>query len=58
MIIAATMPEQRIVISRLDRLVDDVRKIGFNLPGLIVIGEIVTVRDRLLQLVARAGAGR
>ena len=52
-IIAATTPEQRIAISRLDRLVDVVRKIGFNLPGLIVIGDIVTVRDRLLK--ARSG---
>lgn len=57
-IVAATMPEQRIVISRLDRLVVDVHKMGFSLPGLIVIGDIVTVRDRLLQVVAEAEVAR
>ena len=57
-IIAATLPEQRIVITRLDRLAAEVRKLGFNMPGLIVIGEIVTVRDRLLRLAAQAGASR
>ena len=55
---AATLPEQRIVITRLDRLAAEVRKLGFNMPGLIVIGEIVTVRDRLLRLAAQAGASR
>jgi uroporphyrin-III C-methyltransferase len=50
-IVAATTLEQRIVISRLDRLPDAVFEMGFSLPGLIVIGEIVTVRERLLQLV-------
>ena len=57
-IVAATTPEQNIVISRLDCLVEDVRKIGFTLPGLIVIGNIVTVRERLLQLVAETGVTR
>ncbi len=49
-IVAATTPEQRIIISRLDRLARDVQEIGVSLPGLIAIGEIVTVRDRLLKL--------
>jgi uroporphyrin-III C-methyltransferase len=57
-IVAATMPEQRIVISRLDRLVDDVHAIGVGLPGLIVIGDIVLVRDRLLKLAAEVEAAR
>jgi uroporphyrin-III C-methyltransferase len=57
-IVAATTPEQRIVISRLDRLTDDVRQLGFALPGLIVVGDIVTVRERLLRLAAQAGAAR
>ena len=56
-IVAATLPEQRVVITRLDHLAAEVRKLGFNMPGLIVIGEIVTVRDRLLRLVVQAGAG-
>ncbi len=57
-IIAATTPEQRIAISRLDRLVDVVRNMGFNLPGLIVIGDIVTERDRLLKAVAAPEVAR
>jgi siroheme synthase len=57
-IVAATMPEQRIVISRLDRLVDDVHAIGLGLPGLIVIGDIVLVRDRLLKLAAEVEVAR
>jgi uroporphyrin-III C-methyltransferase len=57
-IVAATQPEQRIVITRLDRLADEVGKIGFTLPGLIVVGEIVAVRERLLQLAVDAEAAR
>jgi uroporphyrin-III C-methyltransferase len=53
-IVAATLPEQRIVITRLDRLAGEVGKLGYRLPGLIVIGEIVTVRNQLLRLVTEA----
>ena len=53
-IVAATTPEQRIVVSRLDRLAAEVANLGHALPGLIVIGEIVVVRERLLQLAAEA----
>ncbi len=57
-IVAATTPEQRIVISQLDQLPNDVRKVGFAMPGLIVVGEIVTMRDRLLRLISETGAER
>ena len=53
-IIAATLPEQRIVITRLDKLAGEVGKLGYRLPGLIVIGEIVGVRNQLLKLVTEA----
>ena len=36
-------------------LTAEVNKLGYHLPGLIVIGEIVTVRNQLLGLVAEAG---
>jgi siroheme synthase len=39
-------------MTRLDRLVDDVVAIGLSLPGLIVVGDIVTVREDLLQFAA------
>jgi uroporphyrin-III C-methyltransferase len=57
-IVATTTPEQNIVISRLERLVEDVRKLGFALPGLVVLGDIVTVRERLLRLVAQSEGAR
>ena len=53
-IVSATLPEQRIVITRLDKLAAEVGKLGYRLPGLIVIGEIVKVRNRLLRLVTEA----
>lgn len=57
-IVAATQAEQRILISRLDRLVDDVEKVGVDLPGLIIVGDIVNERDKLLQIAAEAEAVR
>jgi uroporphyrin-III C-methyltransferase len=57
-IVAATLPDQRIVISRLDRLADDVHKLGFAQPGLVVIGDIVAVRERLLRLAAEVEVAR
>lgn len=53
-IVAATRAEQRIVISRLGRLAHDVEAIGVDLPGLIVVGDIVNERDKLLQIAAEA----
>jgi uroporphyrin-III C-methyltransferase len=57
-IVAATMVEERIVMSSLDRLAGDVEAIGVDLPGLIVIGDIVNERDRLLQIAAEAEVAR
>lgn len=57
-IVAATMAQERIVISRLDRLAGDVELIGVDLPGLIVIGDIVNERDRLLQIAADVEVAR
>jgi uroporphyrin-III C-methyltransferase len=57
-IVAAMTAQQRIVISRLDRLVDDVATVGLSLPGLIVVGDIVTVREDLLQIAAEFEAAR
>jgi len=54
-IMSATMANERIVISRLDRLVDDVLAIGLGLPGLIVIGDIVAAREMLLQRATEFG---
>ncbi|HEY6834616.1 MAG TPA: uroporphyrinogen-III C-methyltransferase [Pseudolabrys sp.] len=57
-IVAATMADERIVMSSLARLARDVEAIGVDLPGLIVIGDIVNERDKLLQVAAEAEVAR
>src|SRR6478736_5409807 len=50
-IVSATTSEQRVLVSDLARLPDLVRELGYALPGLVVIGGIVAVREQLLKLV-------
>jgi uroporphyrin-III C-methyltransferase len=57
-IVSATTSEQRVLVSDLARLPELVRELGFVLPGLVVIGGIVAVRERLLKLVAEIEAAR
>jgi uroporphyrin-III C-methyltransferase len=57
-IVSATTPEQCVLVSELSRLPDLIREVGFALPGVIVIGGIVAVRERLLQLVSDTEAAR
>jgi uroporphyrin-III C-methyltransferase len=57
-IVAATTAQQRIVVSSLDRLADEVEAIGLGLPGLIVVGDIVAVREDLLQIAAEFESAR
>lgn len=57
-IVAATTPQQRIVISCLDRLVGDVLAVGLSLPGLIVVGDTVSMRDDLLRIAAECELAR
>jgi uroporphyrin-III C-methyltransferase len=57
-IVAATMPEERVLVSRLDRLAEDVEGGGFASPAIVVIGAIVSARAQLAGVAAaRAGAG-
>lgn len=46
---AATMQEQRILISTLERVADDMRAGNIPSPAIVVIGDIVTVREQLLD---------
>ena len=55
-IMSATTAEERIVVSSLARLTEDIRAVGIQLPGLLVVGEIVAARDRLIQRMAEQGA--
>lgn len=57
-IMAATMAQERVVISRLDRLVEDIKAAGAELPGLLVVGDIVAARDRLMERVAELSHAR
>jgi uroporphyrin-III C-methyltransferase len=57
-IVSATTPEQRVLVCELGRLPAVIRELGSALPGLVVIGEIVALRERLLQLVSETGAAR
>jgi len=57
-IVSATTPQQRVLVCELSGLPGIIRELGFALPGLVVIGEIVAVREQLLQLVSAPGAAR
>ena len=47
-IASATTEAERVVISRLDRLVGDTAAAGLEPPAIVVIGDIVAVRERIL----------
>jgi uroporphyrin-III C-methyltransferase len=57
-ILAATTPEQQVLISELAVVSDEVRRLGFVLPGLVVFGDIVKMREQLLQLATETEAAR
>ncbi|HIC99124.1 MAG TPA: uroporphyrinogen-III C-methyltransferase, partial [Pyrodictiaceae archaeon] len=46
----ATMPEQRVVIGKLADIVEKARKAGVKPPAVIVVGEVVRLRDKLWKL--------
>jgi len=52
---AATTPEERILVSTIDRVAADARAQGFEPPAIVVIGEIVAVRERLSAMAEKAG---
>ncbi len=49
-IASATTPKQRVLVSTLGRIADDLAGAGLPTPAIIAIGEIVAVRERLLAL--------
>jgi uroporphyrin-III C-methyltransferase len=49
-IAAATTPRQRVLVSTLSRLPDDVARQQIEAPAVVVVGEIVSMRARLLAL--------
>jgi len=57
-ILSATTPEQRVLVCELSGLPALIRELGLSLPGLVVIGEIVAVREQLLQIISEPEAAR
>lgn len=47
---AATLPEQSLLITRLGRLAEDLSASALGPPAIVVIGQIVAMRARLLEL--------
>ena len=47
-IVSATTPNERILVSTLERLAADVRTKNFQPPAIVVIGDIVAMRQQLL----------
>jgi len=47
-IASATTPAQRVLVSTLEQIADDARAQQFDPPAIVVIGDIVAARDRLL----------
>jgi uroporphyrinogen III methyltransferase/synthase len=43
-----TYPEQKVLIGTLGDIVEKKEKAGLNPPGIIVIGEVVRLRERLI----------
>ena len=48
-VVAATMVEERVVVSTLGRVAADAREQHVGSPAIIVIGDIVRLRERLLD---------
>jgi uroporphyrin-III C-methyltransferase len=55
-IASATGPDERIKVTTLERLAADARNENFVAPAIVVIGEIVTMRERLLGVVRGEGS--
>jgi len=47
----ATMPEQRVVVGNLANIVEKARKAGVKPPAVVVVGEVVRLRDKLWKFV-------
>lgn len=53
-VMSATMPEEKVVISTLAEVAEEVRRAGIVSPALIIVGEIVAMRAELVELIQAA----
>lgn len=56
-IASATLPDERILISRLDQVANDSRSAGIAAPAMVVVGAVVSMRERLIARVPAAEGG-
>lgn len=52
-IVSATLPEERVLVSTLSRIAADAEDAALDPPAIVAIGGIVTVREQLLALAPR-----
>jgi uroporphyrin-III C-methyltransferase len=55
-IASATMADEQVLVSRLDRVASEARAANFAAPALVAIGHIVPIRQALLAALKSAGA--
>ncbi|HTB23440.1 MAG TPA: uroporphyrinogen-III C-methyltransferase [bacterium] len=53
-----TLPEQRVLLTTLGRLAEDMRGGGFGAPGLLLVGPVAALRQRLAWFESRPLFGR
>jgi uroporphyrin-III C-methyltransferase len=51
-IVAATMADERVLVSRLDRVADEAAAGNFGSPAIVAIGAIVAAREVLMSALA------
>jgi uroporphyrin-III C-methyltransferase len=51
---AGSLPHERVTTGTLENLADRFERDGVGSPALLVIGEVVNVREQLAELAARA----
>lgn len=56
-VMAATTPRQRVLVSRLDRINADVAAQGFGSPAIVAVGSIVALQPVLAPFAVTLGAG-
>ena len=52
---SATLAEERVLVSNLDRIAADAHAAQFAAPAIVVIGDVVHTRQRLLDMAAKFG---
>lgn len=46
-IASATLPEERVLVSTLERIADSAREAGLEAPAMVIVGAVVAMRERL-----------